>query len=360
MAVVKLYNLARMTTATTGTGTLALGSAVEGFLSFAAAGVADGETVTYAIQDGVNSEIGRGVYTAAGTTLTRSVLKSTNSDAAIALSGSAQVFITCAREDFPWAVDPSAKLASLGANGATNPVIQLDYAAASVATGIRVAGAAPGARAAISVISSGSNEGLSIDAKGTGTIRLGASSTGAVEFSRNAVPTSSDGVALGTTALMWSDLFLASGGVINWNNGATTLTHSLVGSINRLTIGNGSELVVPQRIYALQGLWVDANISGNAARNFIGNLQASHFNLWYASGVNDTVFSVEGLTGNVSIGARGLSNNPTFGTSATNTIFIKDGTAPGSSPSGGGQLYVESGALKYRGSGGTVTTIAGA
>lgn len=96
----KLYNLCRMSTGTTGTGTITLGSAVTGFLSFAAAGVGDGETVTYAIQDGSNSEIGRGVYTASGTTLSRSVLKSTNSGSAINLSGTAQVFITASAEDF--------------------------------------------------------------------------------------------------------------------------------------------------------------------------------------------------------------------------------------------------------------------
>jgi len=39
-------------------------------------------------------------------------------------------------------------------------------------------------------------------------------------------PGVSDGTALGTTALMWSDLFLASGGVINFNNGDVTATHS--------------------------------------------------------------------------------------------------------------------------------------
>lgn len=49
-----------------------------------------------------------------------------------------------------------------------------------------------------------------------------------------------------------------------------------------------------------------------------------------------------------------------FGTSAVSVIGIVDGTAPSSSPAGMGQLYVESGALKYRGSGGTVTTIAAA
>jgi hypothetical protein len=39
-------------------------------------------------------------------------------------------------------------------------------------------------------------------------------------------------------------------------------------------------------------------------------------------------------------------------------MFLKNATAPGSNPSGGGYLYVQSGALKYRGSAGTVTTLA--
>lgn len=95
----KLYNLARMTTATTGTGTITLGTAVTSWLSFASAGVQDGETITYAISDGNNREIGRGVYTSSGTTLTRYVLKSTNSDSPISLSGSAQVLITPAAGD---------------------------------------------------------------------------------------------------------------------------------------------------------------------------------------------------------------------------------------------------------------------
>ena len=95
-----LHNLARVVSATTGTGTLTLGAAVSGFLLFADAGVADGETVTYAIRDGANSEIGRGVYTTSGTTLTRaSILESTNGGAAINCSGSQEVFITVSAED---------------------------------------------------------------------------------------------------------------------------------------------------------------------------------------------------------------------------------------------------------------------
>lgn len=90
----KLYNLARMTTATAGTGTITLGAAVSGYLTFALAGVSDADVVDYAIKDGANSEIGTGTYTASGTTLTRTVLKSTNSNNAISLSGTAEVFIS--------------------------------------------------------------------------------------------------------------------------------------------------------------------------------------------------------------------------------------------------------------------------
>lgn len=46
-----------------------------------------------------------------------------------------------------------------------------------------------------------------------------------------------------------------------------------------------------------------------------------------------------------------------WGTSAANVIGIANGTAPSTSPASMGQLYVESGALKYRGSSGTVTTL---
>jgi len=45
--------------------------------------------------------------------------------------------------------------------------------------------------------------------------------------------------------------------------------------------------------------------------------------------------------------------------SGVGVVFIPNRTtAPSSDPTGGGILYVESGALKYRGSSGTVTTIA--
>jgi hypothetical protein len=95
----KLVNRAKMTTATTGTGTLTLGSAEAGYQSFAAAGVVDGDVVRYVIEDGSDWEIGTGTYTASGTTLSRTVLESSNSNAALNLTGSAVVFVGAAEAD---------------------------------------------------------------------------------------------------------------------------------------------------------------------------------------------------------------------------------------------------------------------
>lgn len=99
-----LFNLARVTTATTGTGTITLGAAIAGWLTFAQAGVPDGAIVTYALHDANGGkEIGQGTYTLAGLTLTRTtVYRSTGAGntAKISLSGSTQVFISAAAEDF--------------------------------------------------------------------------------------------------------------------------------------------------------------------------------------------------------------------------------------------------------------------
>ena len=98
--MVKLVNRAKMTTSTTGTGTITLGAAVDGFQTFTAAGVANGDTVRYCIEDGTSSfELGSGVFTASGTTLTRVVSESSNSNNAINLSGDAIVFITAIAAD---------------------------------------------------------------------------------------------------------------------------------------------------------------------------------------------------------------------------------------------------------------------
>jgi len=113
MAVLK--NRAKMSTSTTGTGTITLGSAEDGYQTFADAGVANADVVRYVIEDtGGAFEIGTGTYTSSGTTLSRTVSESSNSNNAINLSGSATVFIGATAEDIELSGNMAGDISSNG------------------------------------------------------------------------------------------------------------------------------------------------------------------------------------------------------------------------------------------------------
>lgn len=104
--MVTLANRVKVETATTGTGTITLGSAVDGYQTFAAAGVLDGESVRYVIEDDGNAwEIGTGVYDDTAGTMTRLISESSNAGAAINLTGQASVFLTILAQDLLDSVD---------------------------------------------------------------------------------------------------------------------------------------------------------------------------------------------------------------------------------------------------------------
>ena len=82
-----------------------------------------------------------------------------------------------------------------------------------------------------------------------------------VELVENALsPVTSDGVALGTSSLMWSDLFLASASVINFDNGDVTLTHSS----DTLTLASGN-LALTDASVQLDSGPTDETVSGITA-----------------------------------------------------------------------------------------------
>ena len=121
--------------------------------------------------------------------------------------------------------------------------------------------------------------------------------TGAAAYTVDAVlrPASNDGAALGESGTAWSDLFLASGGVINWNAGDVTITHSA----NALTFAG-----------AASGYYFDGAVFGSGKN--LGSA-GSPWSAAYVSEVRLGTFSNTGAT-------RGtLIDNITFSHSSTGT-----------------------------------------
>lgn len=92
----------------------------------------------------------------------------------------------------------SANSLVVGPNGTTNPVLQVDGATASQVTGIKITGNVAGSAVDLATVSSGTNEGMTLSTKGTGSIlfRTGGSTrctVSSLAFSCN--PTTSSAAA---------------------------------------------------------------------------------------------------------------------------------------------------------------------
>lgn len=100
--------------------------------------------------------------------------------------------------------------------------------------------------------------------------------------------------------------------------------------------------------------WLVSGVGGDSATLLFDGAQALSgflFRTGNAAAADTDAFFIRS-DGSIGIGTT------SFGTSAAKVVGIANGTAPTASPAGMGQLYVEAGALKYRGSSGTVTVLA--
>jgi hypothetical protein len=171
-------------------------------------------------------------------------------------------------------------------------------------------------------------ERYKIDSTGVSTWSVGGST---------AMTLNSTGLGVGVTPSAWATF-----------KGLQSGTASLAG------YAGGSDTLIGANVY-FDGAF--KYISSNIASSY-RQLNGVHtWNIAVTGSANDAIPFIQAMTldvlGNLLVGLT------TAGTTAAKTIQIANGTAPTANVSGG-QLYVEAGALKYRGSSGTVTTIANA
>jgi hypothetical protein len=101
-------------------------------------------------------------------------------------------------------------------------------------------------------------------------------------FDAAVLPATTDGAALGSATVMWSDLFLASGGIINFNNGDVTITHAsnvLAIAGGKVTFDTAPEPATTDSAALGSGtvMWSDLFLASGGVVNFNnGNMTLTH------------------------------------------------------------------------------------
>jgi hypothetical protein len=259
-----LKNRAGVATATTGAGTVTLGSALAAatainaasWRTFANAGVANGDTVRYLILDNNGAwETGTGVYTTAGTTLTRTLLAS-STGSLLSLSGSAQVFIAAVAEDilpFDGTLGTTTKLktGTTPASAASNPLNPIGSALMTNEM-LRVEGTDTNVNV---------NDGLYTVDDALSYYRL------------DVVPSSNETISGSSRNALLAEAHVPSGAstVLSTVYGLQGVAYSQsAGSVNSLVAGMGAAEIDAGTVTTMRGLWGHIDINAGTITDAIG------------------------------------------------------------------------------------------
>jgi hypothetical protein len=244
---------------------------------------------------------------------------------------------TAAAPQFSFAVDTDTGMYRVGDNilglsaGAAS-VLQLDGSTASSATGLKIKSAAVAAGLALSVLSSGASEALTIDAKGTGTITIGSVSTGVIALARNTGVTGT--LSASSDFAIATNKFTVAGASGNTAVAGTLAVAGVSALAGNVTIGAGGAAGV-QAVILLNG---GSGAAGGGEIIFQNNNVTS----WVIA--PDSVIQGSGTSKNLDIFAAGVGNAAQFNvsslalslysttastTTSTGAVIIGNGTLGG-------------------------------
>ena len=263
-----------VTFTTTGTGTYTFGSAVAGYLTPASAGVATGARVAYVAVDSLTAptlfEVGEGVYTLSGTTITRATIHQNSSGTTSAISwgaGTKYLFLAPSAARLP-VLETDGRLTLTGGLNVTNGGLTVAAGGASITGTLTTS-------AGLTVSSGGATVTGNSSVAGTLTASNGTSGTQVVNLSQ--FPATK--ATTGTTTL-------PNGLIMKWGTGAI---FSGVGSVTydtafpnatlnvQLTISSGSAAATQD------ALIVGASVTA-AGFPAYGNAASTLSFFWFAIG----------------------------------------------------------------------------
>ena len=137
-------------------------------------------------------------------------------------------------------------------------------------------------------------------------------------------PHVNDGLALGNTSYQFSDLHLASGGVINWDNGNTTLTHAA----GKLTLNNILEFgSLSDGTITITDFVDEDNMASNSA---VKVPTQQSVKAYVDSEITGLVDSAPGALDTLNELAAALNDDASFSTTITNSLATKLNLSGGS------------------------------